>query len=99
MARQPVETEVVLAVIDQLHQQINLNFEWFLTYDLAIISDLSECLDTLLYKRDGMARRIQPRRQTVQWMIHGLVDELGTGIADPDSREVYSSNLTMGKLE
>ncbi|WP_461117530.1 hypothetical protein [Spirosoma jeollabukense] len=99
MALQPVEAEVVLAVIDQLHQNMKLNFEWFLTYDLAIIPDLSECLGTLLYNRDGMARRIKARRETVQWMLHGLIDELGSGIADPDSREVYSSNWTMGKLE
>ncbi len=78
---------------------MKLSFDWFLTYDLVVIPDLADFLNTLLYNRDALSRRIKARRETVQWMMHGLIDELGSGIADPDSRDVFSSNWTLGKLE
>lgn len=99
LALEPVEAEVVLDVIDQLNQEMKLSLDWFLTYDLAVIPDLSECLGTLLYNRDALSKRIQARRETIQWMLHGLIDELGTGLSDPASRAVFSSNWLFGKLE
>jgi hypothetical protein len=48
---------------------------------------------------NGLSKRIQARRETIQWMLHGLIDELGTGLSDPASRAVFSSNWLFGKLE
>lgn len=98
LAFESVDAEVVLEVITQLNKEMKLSFDWFLTYDLAVIPDLSECLHTLLYNRDVLSMRIKARRETVQWMMHGLIDELGSGIADPGSKEVFSSDWMFGKL-
>lgn len=66
LALDVVEAEVVLEVIDQLHHKMKLDFGWFLTYDLEVVSDLADCLNTLLYNRDALPKRIKTRRESIQ---------------------------------
>lgn len=99
LAGKSFDLEIVLAIIDQLHHTMKLDFDWFLNYDLEALPDLQCDLFELFYDRDNRSARIEQRRQTIRWMMHGLIDELVPSEKGDLFTSPFSSDNCLGKIE
>lgn len=82
LALEPVDAEVVLSVIDQFHYELKLSFDWFLTYDLDVIPDLSDHLSTLLTDQNVVPQRLKTPRQLALEMVWDIIIETTLDMAD-----------------